>query len=203
MPEITNNRILNNCYSNSYHLYILQSFKWRISDPLFRIMILKSALPGIPGQIINSPPRPRETPEHKEPNPKLVWDVQITQIVLFLGPLIDSDWLIIITPTENPYFNLRLRQFREQQKNDIPEYKMASRMPYGVVLHCGTFRSGLGLLIGWSHLDRWLADKNALIWKSKWAWDLIIFICTIYVAALVPYQAVFKRDGYDLAASNL
>lgn len=44
-------------------------------------------------------------------------------------------------------------------------------MPYGVVLHCGTFRS---------------------------AWDLIIFICTIYVAALVPYQAVFKRDGYEL-----
>ena len=48
---------------------------------------------------------------------------------------------------------------------------MASRMPYGVVLHCGTFRS---------------------------AWDLIIFICTIYVAALVPYQAVFKREGYEL-----
>ena len=44
-------------------------------------------------------------------------------------------------------------------------------MPYGVVLHCGTFRS---------------------------AWDLIIFICTIYVAALVPYQAVFKREGYEL-----
>ena len=67
-----------------------------------------------------------------------------------------------------------LRQFREQQKNDIPEYKMASRMPYGVVLHCGTFRS---------------------------AWDLIIFICTIYVAALVPYQAVFKKEGYDLMSS--
>ena len=49
---------------------------------------------------------------------------------------------------------------------------MASRMPYGVVLHCGTFRS---------------------------AWDLIIFICTIYVAALVPYQAVFKREGYELS----
>ena len=45
-------------------------------------------------------------------------------------------------------------------------------MPYGVVLHCGTFRS---------------------------AWDLIIFICTIYVAALVPYQAVFKREGYELS----
>ena len=44
-------------------------------------------------------------------------------------------------------------------------------MPYGVMLHCGTFRS---------------------------AWDLIIFICTIYVAALVPYQAVFKREGYEL-----
>ena len=105
-------------------------------------MILKSALPGIPGQITNSPPRPRETPEQNEPNPKLVWDVQITPIVLLLGPLIDSDWLIIITPTQSSYFNLRLRQFREQQKNDIPEYKMASRMPYGVVLHCGTFRSG-------------------------------------------------------------
>ena len=47
-------------------------------------------------------------------------------------------------------------------------------MPYGVVLHCGTFRS---------------------------AWDLIIFICTIYVAALVPYQAVFKKEGYDLMES--
>ncbi|CAG5113979.1 Oidioi.mRNA.OKI2018_I69.chr2.g8062.t2.cds [Oikopleura dioica] len=72
----------------------------------------------------------------------------------------------------------RLRQFREQQKNDIPEYKMASRMPYGVVLHCGTFRS---------------------------TWDLLIFICTIYVAALVPYQSVFKDSDYDLqtaAAKN-
>ena len=48
-------------------------------------------------------------------------------------------------------------------------------MPYGVVLHCGTFRS---------------------------AWDLIIFICTIYVAALVPYQAVFKREGYELAGES-
>ena len=200
MPEITNNRILNNCYSNSYHLYIPQSFKWRISDPLFRIMILKSALPGIPGQITTSPPRPRETPEHTEHNPKLVWDVQITQIVLFLGPLIDSDWPIFIAPAQNPYFNLRLRQFREQQKNDIPEYKMASRMPYGVVLHCGTFRSGRVFLI--TLIADW-PMQNALIWKPKWAWDLIIFICTIYVAALVPYQAVFKRDGYDLAASNL
>ena len=52
---------------------------------------------------------------------------------------------------------------------------MASRMPYGVVLHCGTFRS---------------------------AWDLIIFICTIYVAALVPYQAVFKREGYELKGES-
>ena len=52
----------------------------------------------------------------------------------------------------------------------ILEYKMASRMPYGVVLHCGTFRS---------------------------AWDLIIFVCTIYVAALVPYQAVFQESGYE------
>ncbi|CBY37151.1 unnamed protein product [Oikopleura dioica] len=64
-----------------------------------------------------------------------------------------------------------LRQFRGQQKNDIPEYKMASRMPYGVVLHCGTFRS---------------------------TWDLLIFICTIYVAALVPYQSVFKDSDYVL-----
>lgn len=30
------------------------------------------------------------------------------------------------------------------------------------------------------------------------AWDLVIFVCTIYVAALVPYQAVFNESGYEL-----
>ena len=29
-------------------------------------------------------------------------------------------------------------------------------------------------------------------------WDLLIFICTIYVAALVPYQSVFKDSDYKL-----
>ena len=29
-------------------------------------------------------------------------------------------------------------------------------------------------------------------------WDLLIFICTIYVAALVPYQSVFKDSDYVL-----
>ena len=33
---------------------------------------------------------------------------------------------------------------------------------------------------------------------SRSAWDLVIFVCTIYVAALVPYQAVFQQSGYEL-----
>ena len=213
MPEITNNPIRTIASQPVIFLNIIGGHKLAIiqmtefPDPLFRIISWISSTRDTRTDKL-SPPRPGKIrTKWTQPKAGLRW-VQITQIVLFLGPLIDSDWLITPTPTQSSYFILRLRQFREQQKNDIPEYKMASRMPYGVVLHCGTFRSGRVFsiqrsLIDWSLNDLWLADKNALIWKPKWAWDLIIFICTIYVAALVPYQAVFKRDGYDLAASNL